>query len=82
MSRYNQQNSSRQICSSKILNINDASYLFNSTFSVLELMNYLGFNKNIIVIDYNGILLEKKFWEKTYLQTKDRLEIFSIAGGG
>jgi sulfur carrier protein len=45
-------------------------------------MNYLGFNKNVIVIDYNGTILEKKNWEKTVLKTGDSLEILSIAGGG
>ena len=68
--------------SSKIVNINGLKYLFNLTFTILELMNYLGFNKNVIVIDYNGTILEKKNWEKTVLKTGDSLEILSIAGGG
>jgi sulfur carrier protein len=66
----------------KILNINGSKYLFNSNLTILELIDYLGFNKNVIVIDYNGIILEKKFWEFTRLQTEDSLEILSIAGGG
>ena len=45
-------------------------------------MNYLGFNKNVIVIDYNGTVLEKNLWEETYLNNNDCLEILSIAGGG
>ena len=64
------------------LNINGSMYLFNSSFTILELMNYLGFNKNVIVIDYNGIILQKNLWEKTNIQTGDSLEILSIAGGG
>jgi len=68
--------------SSKIVNINGLKYLFNLTFTILELMNYLGFNKNVIVIDYNGTILEKKNWEKTVLKTGDSLEILSITGGG
>ena len=66
----------------KILNINGSKYLFNSNLTILELIDYLGFNKNVIVIDYNGIILEKKFWEFTRLQMEDYLEILSIAGGG
>ena len=68
--------------SSKFLNINDAKYIFNVNLTILELLNYLGFNKNLVVIDYNGIILEKKFWEQTYLYNNDSLEILSIAGGG
>ena len=42
----------------KILNINGSSYIFNSAVTIFQLMNYLGFNKNVIVIDYNGAILE------------------------
>ena len=71
---YQQQN--------KILNINGSNYIFCYVLTVLELINYLGFNRNVIVIDYNGVVLEKKNWKKTYLNNKDSLEILSIAGGG
>ena len=47
----------------KILNINGSKYLFNSNLTILELIDYLGFNKSVIVIDYNGVILEKKFWK-------------------
>ena len=66
----------------KILNINGSQYLYNSNLTILELIDYLGFNKSVIVIDYNGVILEKKFWKLTHLQTKDSLEVLSIAGGG
>ena len=65
-----------------MVNINGLSYLLKSKFTILELMDYLGFNKNVIVIDYNGTILEKKAWDQTILETKDSLEIVSIAGGG
>ena len=70
------------LLSNKAVNINGIRYLFNFNFTVLELIDYLGFNKNVIVIDYNGSILEKANWERTILKTKDSLEILSIAGGG
>ena len=66
----------------KILNINGSKYLSNSSLTISELMGYLGFNKNVIVIDYNGVILENTLWEKTWLNNEDSLEILSIAGGG
>ena len=42
----------------KMVNINGLSYLLKSKFTILELMDYLGFNKKVIVIDYNGTILE------------------------
>ena len=66
----------------KRLNINGSTYVFNSAITILQLMNYLGFNKNVIVIDYNGVILEKTLWKNTTLKDNDCLEILSIAGGG
>ena len=53
------------LSSNKIIRINGIKYLFSFTFTVLELIDYLGFNKNVIVIDYNGSILEKRNWELT-----------------
>ena len=50
--------------------------------TIRQLMDYLGFNQNVIVIDYNGTILEKSLWQQTYINNKDCLEILSIAGGG
>ena len=74
------ENHQKQVC--KLLIINSLKYLFNSPFTVLELINYLGFNKNVIVIDYNGSILEKNLWNLTLISDNDSLEILSIAGGG
>ena len=37
-----------------ILKINGSDYLFIKALTIFELMEYLGFNKRVIVIDYNG----------------------------
>jgi len=66
----------------KVVNINGSRYLFTSSFTILELLVYLGFNMNVIVIDYNGSILQKSLWEQMYLKNEDNLEILSIAGGG
>ena len=66
------------------IQINGQSYLYNNntTINVGDLLTYIGFNKNVIVIDYNGFILERKNWSETVIQNKDSLEILSIAGGG
>jgi thiamine biosynthesis protein ThiS len=65
-----------------LLKINGSDYLFTKSLTILELMEYLGFNKRVIVIDYNGTILDKTLWEKIFLKNMDCLEILSIAGGG
>tara|TARA_B100000475_G_C15006721_1_gene318640 strand:- start:218 stop:424 length:207 start_codon:yes stop_codon:yes gene_type:complete len=67
---------------SRHFKINGIPYLVLSKFTVLKLITYLGFNQNLIVIDYNGNLLEKNLWISTYVKNGDSLEILSIAGGG
>lgn len=64
------------------LTINGERYKYTNSFTVFSLLKYLGFNKNLIVVDYNGTILQKEFWDKTYLKTHDSLEILTVAGGG
>ena len=64
------------------LTINGLKYICTNDLSVSNLMDYLGFNKRVIVIDYNGFILEKTLWPQTCLKNNDSLEILSIAGGG
>jgi sulfur carrier protein len=66
----------------RTITINGSKYLFNFNLTLFELVNYLGFNKNVIVIDYNGTIKEKTLWKRTFLQSGDFLEVLSIAGGG
>lgn len=66
----------------KSIIVNGLTYKFLTSFTVLSLLNYLGFNTNLIVIDYNGKILQKEFWHLTNLKEKDRIEILTIAGGG
>jgi thiamine biosynthesis protein ThiS len=66
----------------RTITINGSKYLFNFNLTLFELVNYLGFNKNVIVIDYNGTIKEKTLWKRTFLQSGYFLEVLSIAGGG
>ena len=66
----------------KTLFINGSQYSFCSPWTLSELLVYLGFNSKLIVLDYNGFLLEKPLWPKTSLNNGDSLEVLSIAGGG
>lgn len=57
-------------------------YTFQVQFTVDSLLVYLGFNLDLIVIDYNGTVLQKEFWKQTYLNANDTIEILTVAGGG
>jgi sulfur carrier protein len=66
----------------KIIRINGATYFYKAPFTVLSLLDYLGFKTNLIVIDYNGTILQKESWHQTNLKSEDNLEILTVAGGG
>ena len=65
-----------------MLNINGQAYKFQPPLNMFELISYLGFNMNVIVVDYNKTVLAKEYWNKTNLKNKDAIEILTIAGGG
>ena len=66
----------------KILILNGEPYIYKVPFTLSTLLNYLGFNTALIVVDYNGSILPKEFWSRTTLQTNDTIEILTVAGGG
>jgi thiamine biosynthesis protein ThiS len=62
--------------------INGNSYQFTYHVSLYFLLEYLGFQYNLIVVDYNGTILPQEFWPQTFLHENDNIEILTIAGGG
>ena len=66
----------------KLLTINGKRYKYKYSFTVLSLLTYLGFKTDLIVVDYNGTILQKEFWPQTRINSNDMLEILTVAGGG
>lgn len=64
------------------LKINGLSYEYRAPISPYELLIYLGFNTELILVDYNGTLLPKEQWKLLSLKDNDSLEILTLAGGG
>ena len=62
--------------------LNGIVYESGETFTLLYLLNYFGFNVQTLLIDYNGIIIQKEYWDKIKIKEKDRIEILTIAGGG
>ncbi len=57
-----------------------------STDKELTILEFIEKEKRLdtkgIVIEYNGKVLKKEEWDKTYLKDGDNLEIVSFVGGG
>jgi sulfur carrier protein len=50
--------------------------------SISYLLTYLGFNTLLILVDYNGSILQKVEWKQVFLKKGDQIEIITLAGGG
>ena len=68
--------------SQPIIIINGEFYMLKALFNISSLLEYLGFNSNLIVVDYNGTILQKELWAQTRLNRNDTIEILTVAGGG
>ncbi len=64
------------------LQVNGQAQACASQTRLPDLLTQLGFNPRLIAIEYNGEILHRQFWDDTYMQAGDRLEIVTIVGGG
>lgn len=48
---------------------------------IKELNNNLYIEYSVAIIK-NGEIIRKEFWDKTFIKENDKIEIFSIVGGG
>ena len=62
--------------------INGILYESREAVTILYLLKYFGFNIQTLLIDYNGIILQKEYWDKIKVKDSDCIEILTIAGGG
>jgi len=67
---------------SKKFFLNGHEYFTNSKLTILELVNYFNYNTSLLVLEYNGLICNKKNWNKIYINTNDKIEIVTIVGGG
>jgi thiamine biosynthesis protein ThiS len=62
--------------------VNDRKLFLNQSFSVSDLLVFLNLNIDLIVIEYNKIILPKSLWKQTMIKNNDEVEFVTIVGGG
>lgn len=62
--------------------LNGQEYYTSYNLTVADLIKYFNYNISLLVLEYNGLLWNKKNWNKTLIQNKDKIEIVTIVGGG
>ena len=53
-----------------------------SPLSLANLIEILGHNPRLIVVEFNGIILNPQRWSEQEVEDGDSLEIVTIVGGG
>nr|ARO90952.1 thiamine biosynthesis protein [Corynoplastis japonica] len=62
--------------------INGEPFICDTKFSLSELVNYLDFDINNIVIELNSDIISSEHFMTTFIQSGDIIEIITIVGGG
>jgi sulfur carrier protein len=65
-----------------LIHINGKNYYCSPYMTLGELIKYLNFDINLIVVEYNKEIISKNLWPVTKLTEGDQLEILTLVGGG
>ncbi len=62
--------------------LNGQKYITTYNATISNLIDYFGYNKSLLVIEYNQFICNKTEWDKILIQENDKIEIVTIVGGG
>nr|YP_010197672.1 Thiamine biosynthesis protein [Gracilaria flabelliformis subsp. simplex]UAD86088.1 Thiamine biosynthesis protein [Gracilaria flabelliformis subsp. simplex] len=62
--------------------INGQAFNCYINMSLKELLNYLEFELNSIVVEHNNRIIHSTEFDKTFFKSQDKIEIITIVGGG
>lgn len=62
--------------------LNDKKYYVNDQLNIFDLIQYFHYNLDLLVIEYNNLICEKKNWHEIFINEGDKIEVVTIVGGG
>ena len=62
--------------------LNGNRYRVNNQITIYNLIDYMGYKQNLIVVEHNHKIIMKTKWKKTKIFNNDKIEIITIVGGG
>ena len=62
--------------------LNGEIYYTNKIINLFELIDYFQYQDSLLVLEYNGLICNKKNWKKITIKNQDKIEIVTIVGGG
>lgn len=71
-----------QITQNINIKVNGKSVNCSLGITLPDLLTEMKFNLRLVVVEYNGEILHRQFWENTTIKKGDSLEVVTIVGGG
>ena len=62
--------------------LNGQKYITSDNLTISDLVYYFGYNKSLLVVEYNQFICRQTEWDKIFIQENDKIEIVTIVGGG
>ena len=62
--------------------LNGEIYRINQVINLLDLITYFNYNNQLLVLEYNNLICERKHWNTIFIHHNDKIEIVTIVGGG
>ena len=63
-------------------NIKNIKLVENEKAILSNILKFLGYKPNTVVVELNNLIVNSKKWESEIIKEGDKLEIVSIVGGG
>ena len=67
---------------SKTFFLNGQKYYSNGNINLFDLIQYFNYDNNLLVLEHNNLICEKKNWQNIFIEEYDQIEIVTIVGGG
>ncbi len=71
-----------EITQSITLQVNGSTHTCAAATKLPQLLKELTFNPRLVVVEYNGEILHRQYWQETEIRDGDCLEVVTIVGGG
>jgi sulfur carrier protein len=62
--------------------INGHKFFINKNTTINEILEYFDYKNTLFVLEYNGLICDRKDWTEIKINSNDTIEIISIVGGG
>ena len=62
--------------------LNGQQYVTSVNLTIEDLIYYFGYNRSLLVVEYNHFICNKTQWNTILIQNNDKIEIVTIVGGG